>query len=55
MIQNSLKIRLVLATALIAVTGIAAPASTASPIKNIVLVHGAFVDSSGWQSLSTTS
>jgi hypothetical protein len=48
MIQNSLKIRLVLATALIAVTGIAAPASAASPIKNIVLEHGAFVDGSGW-------
>lgn len=49
MILNSLKIRLVLATALIAVTGIAAPASAVSPIKNIVLVHGAFVDCSGWQ------
>jgi pimeloyl-ACP methyl ester carboxylesterase len=51
MIQNSLKIRFVLAAALIAVTGTAARALAAPPINNIVLVHGAFVDGSGWQSV----
>jgi pimeloyl-ACP methyl ester carboxylesterase len=51
MIQNSLKIRFVLAAALIAVAGMAARALAAPPIDNIVLVHGAFVDGSGWQSV----
>ena len=27
----------------------AAPASAADPLKNIVLVHGAWVDASGWK------
>ena len=41
-----------LATALAAVTLLAAaagPAAAAAPIKNIVLVHGAFVGGSGWR------
>jgi pimeloyl-ACP methyl ester carboxylesterase len=49
MILNSLKIGLVSAAVLISVAVMAAPALAAPPIKNIVLVHGAFVDGSGWQ------
>jgi pimeloyl-ACP methyl ester carboxylesterase len=51
MILNSLKTGLVSAAVLITVAGMAAPALAAPPIKNIVLVHGAFVDGSGWQSV----
>ena len=46
-ISLSLKSRLVLACAALAL-GPTLPAWSA-PIKNVVLVHGAFVDGSGWQ------
>lgn len=36
-------------TALLATVGPIASARAADPIKNIVLVHGAFADGSGWQ------
>jgi pimeloyl-ACP methyl ester carboxylesterase len=49
MILNSLKTRLVSAAVMITVGGMVAIGSAAPPIKNIVLVHGAFVDGSGWQ------
>jgi pimeloyl-ACP methyl ester carboxylesterase len=38
--------------ALLAVLGFAATAANAAPLKNIVLVHGAWVDASGWKSIS---
>ena len=44
--MNTTKVRLVLATLLLVL--IAIPAS-ADPLKNIVLVHGAWVDGSGWK------
>jgi pimeloyl-ACP methyl ester carboxylesterase len=34
---------------LLAAALIAAPAAAAQPIRNVVLVHGAFADGSGWQ------
>ncbi|WP_245749741.1 alpha/beta fold hydrolase [Palleronia marisminoris] len=36
-------------TAAAAVAGSAAPGADAEPIRNIVLVHGAFADGSGWR------
>lgn len=33
-------------------TGLAAQAAMASPVKNVVLVHGYFADGSGWQAVS---
>ena len=44
--MNILKVRLVLATLLLVL--MAVPVS-ADPLKNIVLVHGAWVDGSGWR------
>ena len=44
--MNILKVRLVLATLLLVL--MAVPVS-AAPLKNIVLVHGAWVDGSGWR------
>jgi pimeloyl-ACP methyl ester carboxylesterase len=45
---------LVAAGAIAALAGaaMAAPADTAAPLKNIVLVHGAFVDGSGWNAIA---
>src|SRR5260370_33782361 len=48
MIFNSLKNSFVSAAASLGVAGTAVPV-LASPVKNIVLVHGAFVDGSGWK------
>ena len=48
MIFNNLKTSFVLAVAFLVLAGTAVPV-LAAPIKNIVLVHGAFVDGSGWK------
>src|SRR5258708_38260828 len=48
MILNNLKNSFVSAAAFLALTGTAVPL-LAAPIKNIVLVHGALVDGSGWK------
>src|SRR5260221_2216002 len=48
MILNNLKNSFVSAAAFLALTGTAVP-MLAAPIKNIVLVHGALVDGSGWK------
>jgi pimeloyl-ACP methyl ester carboxylesterase len=45
---NSLKNSLVSAAAFLVLAGTAIPV-LAAPVKNIVLVHGAFVDGSGWK------
>lgn len=37
------------ASAVLGLTAFAIPAQAAAPIKNIVLVHGAWVDGSGWK------
>ena len=52
MIFNNLKNSFVSAVAFLALAGTAVPL-LAAPVKNIVLVHGAFGDGSGWK-LSTT-
>src|SRR5258708_18759048 len=48
MIFNNLKNSFVSAAASLVLAGTAVPV-LAAPIKNIVLVHGAFVDGSGWK------
>ena len=48
MIFNHLKNFFVSAAAFLVLAGTAVPA-LAAPVKNIVLVHGAFVDGSGWK------
>jgi pimeloyl-ACP methyl ester carboxylesterase len=48
MIFNYLKNFIVSAVAFLVITGTAVPV-LAAPVKNIVLVHGAFVDGSGWK------
>ena len=48
MIFNNLKNSFVSAAAFLALAGTAVPL-LAAPVKNIVLVHGAFVDGSGWK------
>jgi pimeloyl-ACP methyl ester carboxylesterase len=48
MIFNNLKSCFVSAAAFLVLAGTAAPV-LAAPVKNIVLVHGAFVDGSGWK------
>jgi hypothetical protein len=48
MIFNNLKTSFVLAVAFLVLAGTAVPV-LAAPIKNIVLVHGAFVEGSGWK------
>ena len=48
MIFNHLKNFFVPAAAFLVLAGTAVPA-LAAPVKNIVLVHGAFVDGSGWK------
>src|ERR1700724_1531341 len=47
MIFNNLKNSFVSAAAFLVLAGTAVPV-LAAPVKNIVLVHGAFVDGSGW-------
>jgi hypothetical protein len=47
-ITNNLKNSFVSAAIFLALAGTAVPLA-AAPIKNIVLVHGAFVDGSGWR------
>src|SRR5258708_26990074 len=47
MIFNNLKNSFVSAAASLVLAGTAGPV-LAAPVKNIVLVHGAFVDGSGW-------
>jgi len=49
MTLNSLNARLASAAAAFIVLGGAAAPVVAAPVKNIVLVHGAFVDGSGWK------
>src|SRR5260370_10949687 len=48
MIFNNLKNSFVSAAAFVVLAGTAIPV-LATPVKNIVLVHGAFVDGSGWK------
>ena len=48
MILNDLKNSFVSAATFLALAGTAVPL-LAAPVKNIVLVHGAFVDGSGWK------
>src|SRR3981189_3566909 len=48
MIFNYLKNFIVSAVAFLVITGTAGHV-LAAPVKNIVLVHGAFVDGSGWK------
>src|ERR1700751_1670058 len=48
MIFNNLKNSFVSAAAFLALAGTAVPL-LAAPVKNILLVHGAFVDGSGWK------
>src|SRR5437870_4573722 len=48
MIFNNLKNSFVSAAACLVLAGTAVP-GLAAPVKNIVLVHGAFVDGSGWK------
>jgi len=48
MIFNNLKNSFASAAALLALAGTAAP-GLAAPVKNIVVVHGAFADGSGWK------
>src|SRR5258708_28675520 len=48
MIFNNLKNSFVSAAAFLVLAGTAVPV-LAAPVKNIVLVHGAFVDGSGWK------
>jgi pimeloyl-ACP methyl ester carboxylesterase len=43
------EIRVALTIAAALVTGVIAVPATAAPVKNIVLVHGAWVDASGWK------
>lgn len=50
MIFNNLKNSFVSAAAFLVLAGTAVPV-LAAPIKNIVLVHGAFVDGSGWKAV----
>ena len=45
---HNLKNSFVSAAAFLVLAGTAVPVS-AAPVKNIVLVHGAFVDGSGWK------
>ena len=48
MIFNTLKNSFVSAAALLVLAGTAVPV-LAAPVKNIVVVHGAFADGSGWK------
>lgn len=46
---NRLRPRLAMMAAIVAMAAPAAHAASAAPIRNIVLVHGAWVDGSGWK------
>jgi pimeloyl-ACP methyl ester carboxylesterase len=48
--MNGLNVRLAFVAALSLMTSVTAPAN-ADPLKNIVLVHGAWVDASGWMAV----
>lgn len=54
MTNNGMHLRSIVAIAATALSIIAAPAwaQTGQPIKNIVLVHGAFADGSGWDAVA---
>jgi pimeloyl-ACP methyl ester carboxylesterase len=47
--MHSISLLIASGTALLAAAASIAPARAADPIRNIVLVHGAFADGSGWQ------
>src|SRR4051794_18156395 len=47
--MHRFRINLAFTTTCLVLAGITASALAGPPIKNIVLVHGAFVDGSGWQ------
>src|SRR3954468_4150127 len=47
--MHRFKSNLAISAACFVLAGITASALAAPPIKNVVLVHGAFVDGSGWQ------
>jgi pimeloyl-ACP methyl ester carboxylesterase len=48
--MNMLKKNLAAGLAILA-AGLALPAAHAAPVKNVILVHGAFADGSGWQAV----
>ncbi|WP_404337215.1 alpha/beta fold hydrolase [Sphingomonas sp. MMS12-HWE2-04] len=45
-------LKLLTATALIALPGIATAQTQKDPVRNVVLVHGAFADGSGWKQVA---
>jgi pimeloyl-ACP methyl ester carboxylesterase len=47
--MNRFKISLAFTATCLVLAGLTASALAAPPIKNVVLVHGAFVDGSGWE------
>src|SRR5882757_3907604 len=49
MLLHKLKVSVASAVAVLIVVGGADPPALAAPVKNIVLVHGAWVDGSGWK------
>ncbi len=49
MLLHKLSIRFVSAVFAVAVFGGAGKPASAAPVKNVVLVHGAWVDGSGWK------
>ena len=49
MLLHKLKVSVASAVAVLIVLGGADPPALAAPVKNIVLVHGAWVDGSGWK------
>jgi len=54
MCLNGLKARLSSTAAAFLIFGGAAATASAAPVKNIVLVHGAWVDGSGWKPVYET-
>jgi pimeloyl-ACP methyl ester carboxylesterase len=46
---HTLKVSFMSAAVALVVLGLAAAPAPAAPVKNIVLVHGAWVDGSGWK------
>lgn len=49
MVRSPLKARAAFALAAVVALGASGPLALAAPVKNIVLVHGAWVDGSGWK------
>ncbi len=49
MLLRNLKVRFASSVAALVVLGGTASPALAVPVKNIVLVHGAWVDGSGWK------